>query len=554
MILHIYVLERKIGANIKAHQRPSTMSGGALLFRERTRLPAPHSNIEFATFLNYGLATSNKARVWRKGQRFPKLKQIHMQDHIQQRSNNHVYIILLGLICLGIVANCFFQLSSGELQNWDESRHGVSAYEMVKSGNYIINTFGYETDYWNTKPPLSFWSVALGYKLFGFNPFGLRFFSALFSCLTLFMILNYCYKKISPRTACLTGLILLSPTAFFLRHNARAADPDALFIFFCTAGLLITLAWSRRYAAYKMASFLAGMAFLTKSFHAAPFVLLLLIFFLMDFSLSRQSLKQGAQCLLIALFPVALWGMARFQFDGTAFFERMIFYDLLKRGTETIEGHSGSSLYYLKFVVQYYKYWIGIAALTAGIILVLQIKTRRIFPSTKILLRSNDKIAIKLVLAAVLPLFIYSLAASKLYWYSYPTFPFISILLGVFFDRAYTLMETHRKRLAHIFLLCILVAGLLCEARTLKRIYGHSAKQNIVHAAMMDLGQNPANREAALFLDTDDWSQSDSLAARLYGDFQLMQGGTAAYESAVSVRKAFLLSRTKNAHHGQSPQ
>jgi 4-amino-4-deoxy-L-arabinose transferase-like glycosyltransferase len=477
-----------------------------------------------------------------------------MQSSTEPSAAKRTDIAWLGLICLGIVVNCFFLLSSGELRDWDEARHGVSAYEMVQSGNFLINTYNYKPDYWNAKPPLSFWSVALGYKLFGFNPLGLRFFSALFSCLTLFATLIYCYKRISPRVAIFTGFVLLSLAIFFQYHNARTGDPDALFLLFYIVGLLIVLAWPKRYVAYQIASFLAGLAFLTKSFHAIPMVLLLLIFFFMDFPLSRQSLKQATVCLLIALVPVALWGVARFQFDGIVFFERMIFYDLLKRATETIEGHVGGPLYYVKFVARHYLLWVLITTLVVGTILVLRIRSRHASPLALMPLHPNIKVISKLVLAATLPLLLYSLSASKLPWYSYPAFPFLAILFGVFLERAYVFMEIQSKKIAKVFILCVLVAAVWGEYRTLRKIYRHSVQQNLVQDRMMELGKISANRGAVLFLDAGDWRPSDVLAARLYGDFQLMQGGTFAYESAGNAKKRFLLSRTEKTSHAQSSQ
>lgn len=156
---------------------------------------------------------------------------------------------------------------------------------MLKNNNFLINTYNNTPDYWNTKPPLSFWSIALGYSLFGNTPLGLRFFSALSACLTLFLILLFCVRKYGPGSAFYTGLILISMPHFFLRHNARTGDADAIFLLFHTAGILAVLAWPKRYPAYCAASFLAGLAFLTKSFHAAPLVLLLIIFFFHGVSL-----------------------------------------------------------------------------------------------------------------------------------------------------------------------------------------------------------------------------------------------------------------------------
>ncbi|MCL2012445.1 MAG: glycosyltransferase family 39 protein [Cystobacterineae bacterium] len=472
-----------------------------------------------------------------------------MLNNVKPRTLRRAYMAGLGFICLGIVLNCFLKLSAGPLQDWDEARHGVSAYEMLQSGNFLLNTYGGMPDYWNAKPPLSFWSIALGYRLFGANPLGLRFFSALFACSMFFLTLMFCYKKMAVRAAVFSGLVFLSLNVFFQRHHARTADPDALFLLLNTAGLLSVLAWPKRYGAYAVAAFLAGLAFLSKSFHAAPMALLVLVFFLMDFPFSKQTLKQGMLCLLLALAPVALWAIARLQVDGSLFFEHMVFDDLLTRATQTIEGHQGGPFYYVEFVaLKSYRFWILPLLLAAAAVFALRRYTA--LPAAPLPLETtppavDTPMLCKLVLAVTLPLLLYSLSASKLFWYSYPTFPFLSLLLGLFLDRTCTLMETKNKRLAKTFFFCVLGTGLMGEAYTLMRIYRDSAQTNPLHVAMHKLGQKPENHHAALFVDEGDWRPADFLAAKLYGGFLLMEGGAPACASALALKKNFLLSRNE---------
>ena len=77
-----------------------------------------------------------------------------------------------------VIFLCFYRLDVKYVVSWDEARFGINAYEMRKSGNYIMNTFRYEPDYWNLKPPLSMWGTALSFLIFGYNKLGLRAFSA----------------------------------------------------------------------------------------------------------------------------------------------------------------------------------------------------------------------------------------------------------------------------------------------------------------------------------------------------------------------------------------
>ena len=63
--------------------------------------------------------------------------------------------LVLGILLLGLL--CFYKLGVGELCDWDEARHAVSAYEMIQTGEPIVTTYEYSNDYWNLKPPLSEW-------------------------------------------------------------------------------------------------------------------------------------------------------------------------------------------------------------------------------------------------------------------------------------------------------------------------------------------------------------------------------------------------------------
>ena len=67
-------------------------------------------------------------------------------------------------------------LGETEISSWDESRHGVSAMEMIESGNYLVNTHMGSPDYWNAKPPLAFAPMVAGFKVFGFTPLGVALF------------------------------------------------------------------------------------------------------------------------------------------------------------------------------------------------------------------------------------------------------------------------------------------------------------------------------------------------------------------------------------------
>ena len=58
-----------------------------------------------------------------------------------------------------------------------EARYAEIAREMVDSGNYLEPFFNGVKHF--HKPPLAYWLIAAGLKLFGINDFGARFFGIL---------------------------------------------------------------------------------------------------------------------------------------------------------------------------------------------------------------------------------------------------------------------------------------------------------------------------------------------------------------------------------------
>ena len=57
--------------------------------------------------------------------------------------SEYLLIVVLALIFFYI---SFRNLDVAAVANSDEARHGVSAYEMLQTGNWIENTFNYEKE------------------------------------------------------------------------------------------------------------------------------------------------------------------------------------------------------------------------------------------------------------------------------------------------------------------------------------------------------------------------------------------------------------------------
>lgn len=257
------------------------------------------------------------------------------------------YWLFFALAVLTLAFYCFRCLDVQYVDSWDEARHGVNAYEMIQNGNYIQHTYNYVTDDWNLKPSLSYWAIVLGYRIFGYNVLGLRFFSALAYLLT--GVVTALFAKRSSREASILVLGFFCANERPLSaHLARAGDADALFMLFFTLAMLVMLQIREKHSRLALCGLFFSLAFLTKSWHAGMIAVVCGLYLLGTRELFRIRLKEWLQFLAATLLPLILWFGWRAMADGGLWFlKQMIEVDLLARtGTANFEGHSYSFSFY----------------------------------------------------------------------------------------------------------------------------------------------------------------------------------------------------------------
>jgi 4-amino-4-deoxy-L-arabinose transferase len=109
--------------------------------------------------------------------------------------------LILGIaLFLGLV----FQGSRG-LYESTEGRYALCAREMLDSGNWLEPTL-FGEPHW-TKPPLAYWSMAAGVRLFGRNAWGARVPNAIFFALTALAVAAIGRRMWDRRTGFLAGLV-----------------------------------------------------------------------------------------------------------------------------------------------------------------------------------------------------------------------------------------------------------------------------------------------------------------------------------------------------------
>src|SRR4051812_44262711 len=77
------------------------------------------------------------------------------------------YRLCFSLVLALMAWNVFAGLGSVSINDSDEARYGVSAYEMLHNRSFLVTTYAGEREYWNLKPPLGYWLMALSFWIFG---------------------------------------------------------------------------------------------------------------------------------------------------------------------------------------------------------------------------------------------------------------------------------------------------------------------------------------------------------------------------------------------------
>ena len=101
------------------------------------------------------------------------------------------------IVFLLLCALFFLHIGIRPLENPDEGRYAGMGLEMIRSGDWIVPHLNGLIYF--EKPPLGYWCIALGEKIFGATLFGARFFNALFSLLTCLVLYRFCKRFLSQK-------------------------------------------------------------------------------------------------------------------------------------------------------------------------------------------------------------------------------------------------------------------------------------------------------------------------------------------------------------------
>lgn len=330
-----------------------------------------------------------------------------------------LYWILLAALLTAGGFLLFTNLGEAPISDCDEARHGVNAYEMMQSGDYLVTTFQGEPDYWNLKPPLSEYAIIAGYQLFGPSAFGMRFYSALSMLLIMAAVALWCKKYYGSIASLFSVGFWLASTMVYGPHFARFGDADAQMLFFYTLAMLCMLQSIKNVRWLYGSAICFGLAFMSKSWHAALIPVTCFLFVCVTGQIKKLKWHQYLLLIFFGLLPIAPWAIARYQFDGLDFFRPMFFKDVVARATTVHEGHFGGWLYYIEYLLSDPVIALSVILIAFGLVYKFLRRTKVTAMQWGILLW------------AAVPLVFYTLCVSKLAWYIFVSLPALAIGMGL---------------------------------------------------------------------------------------------------------------------------
>jgi 4-amino-4-deoxy-L-arabinose transferase-like glycosyltransferase len=378
------------------------------------------------------------------------------------------HFVLLAAAVLGLAAlNLGYRLGSELVTDWDEAMYAMSALEMVSSGDWVATTIHGQLDYYNTKPPLNIWLIALSFKAFGTSLVSLRLASAAAAWLTVLVLIGWARRIFGAPTALLAGGILATNFGFIYVHAGRSANPDALLALLILVTVM-TLHGAERvpWRAILLAPLMAAV-FLLKGSAVLMAGAIIGIVALIRWRANRAPWIHLAAGVPVFVLVIGSWVLLRWRIDRWEFLRRVVYDDFVGHTLDVLDGHRHGPLFFVNLLQKHeYGWLLAIAvALACGPLVAHQWRPR--------FRRSPARSGLRVVLAAwvAITLLVPTLMQTKLPWYLNPFYP--AFALGSAWLLSQSLVHTvaSRRRVVLVGAMCIVFAA--AESRLVWYSYAH---------------------------------------------------------------------------------
>lgn len=336
-------------------------------------------------------------------------------------------------VLLIIALPLFGHLDEHPLRVWDEMRNAVSALEMSQGGSPIVTTVEGRPEIWSTKPPLLIWIQAIFLKILGPGELAVRLPSAIAAALLCFAVLRFMKRRTGRwLPGLLAVVVLVSSEGFVGYHAARYGDYDALLTLFVAlyAFCFFNFIEDEKPRWLLFSALCLTAAALTKGV-AALFILPALLVYALLRKKGRILFFSKAFYAGLALFVLIVGGYYLLRdVQQPGYLQLVMKNELGGRYQTSLETHSGDAWFYfddLHTRGMPHWFWLLLAAVPAGLL------------SKKEMPRRLTLFSLLCALSCLLAI---SFAATKLWWYAVPCYPFLAMLISIFLTDFLTVLKS----------------------------------------------------------------------------------------------------------------
>ncbi|MDD3679833.1 MAG: glycosyltransferase family 39 protein, partial [Candidatus Shapirobacteria bacterium] len=341
-----------------------------------------------------------------------------------KRESSFLSILFL-IVTVFLVVN-FWDLGKSFLYDWDEGIYAQVARESRLSPILVWNQKP-----WFEKPPLVFWLTSLSFSLFKETELAARFFMPILGAVSLLLTYLLIKERVSERVAIISLLFFLIPSMFWARSQGLNTDISLLV---GTVGGLFFLTRLEKKLGQKIAitvwdyfwpAFLVSFSVMSKGLIGfLPALVWLVYLIFVQRSLLKANFKNWLIVALLVAAIISPWHIYLTVRFGRQFWQVYFIEHIFRRAYQPIEYHFGGKLYYIKFLILEFGYWLLPVVIGGLLWLLNQIKKKKI----------DQSFAFFLIWGGLV-FCLFTFSKTKLFWYILPIYPALAVCWGVFWDK-----------------------------------------------------------------------------------------------------------------------
>ncbi|MGI6278767.1 MAG: ArnT family glycosyltransferase [Patescibacteria group bacterium] len=342
--------------------------------------------------------------------------------------NKPPFFTVLFLILIIFLLICFVGLGRSPLYDWDE---GI--YAQVSRETKILSPY-WNGRPWFEKPPLVFWLTKASLAIFGENEFGARFFMPILGTTTLIFFYLLARERLGDKAA-LLGLTFFLVAPLFMARS-QGLNTDMALLAGVVASLFFLTKLEKKLIKKEKINFtncfypalMISLAVLAKGLMGfLPGLIWFVYLFIYRRGRLFKDFKVWLRVGIITIVLVAPWHIYQTIRFGNEFWQVYLIEHIFRRAHQPIEYHFGGKLYYIKFLISEFSWWLIPAALGGFYWLFEQINSKK---------KDNNFVFFLVWGGVVLTLFTFS--KTKLFWYILPLYPVLAVLWGYGWQKTFS--------------------------------------------------------------------------------------------------------------------